>query len=148
VITYLEVSNTFIFIVVSSGMLHCVALVRNASVVPSISIFVTLTKDALRSSETSVLIRATWRNVPEDAILHSHRRGNLKSYMVFKCWGSHNFHRVGSCMPARMSSDLSARRASPPPSGISSGTSFFQGMSKPQGRSASGKVKYNKSSVI
>jgi hypothetical protein len=35
---------------------------------------------ALRSSETSVLIRATWRNIQEDCILHSHRRENLNSY--------------------------------------------------------------------
>jgi hypothetical protein len=33
------------------------------------------------SSEMSVLIRATRRNIPEGAILHSHRRGNLKSYI-------------------------------------------------------------------
>jgi hypothetical protein len=31
------------------------------------------------SSETSVLTRATRRNNPEDTILHSHRRENLKS---------------------------------------------------------------------
>jgi hypothetical protein len=28
----------------------------------------------------SVLTRATQRNIPEDTILHSHRRENLKSY--------------------------------------------------------------------
>jgi hypothetical protein len=37
-------------------------------------------KKALSSSETSGLTRATWRNILEDAILHSHRRENLKSY--------------------------------------------------------------------
>jgi hypothetical protein len=89
----------------SSGMLRRVALVRTdvseersasfirvtrvgelgtmlitASVVPSSLIHVSLMKEALGSSETSVLTRATGRNVPEDVILHSHRRENLKSY--------------------------------------------------------------------
>jgi hypothetical protein len=39
------------------------------SVVPSSQILVTLMKKALSSPETSVLARATWRNVPEDTII-------------------------------------------------------------------------------
>jgi hypothetical protein len=54
-------------------------LLVTASVVPISPILVTLIKVALNSSETSVLT-ATRRNIPEDTILHSHRRENLKCY--------------------------------------------------------------------
>jgi hypothetical protein len=49
----------------------------------SSQILVTLMKEALRSSE---ITRATWRNIPEDGILHSGRCENLKSYIALTGW--------------------------------------------------------------
>jgi hypothetical protein len=79
----------------SSGMLRCVALVRtddsvdqllvSASVVPSSPILVTLRKEALGSSETSVLTRATRRNIPEDTILHDCSRLLSRRYDCNVC---------------------------------------------------------------
>jgi hypothetical protein len=77
----------------SSGMLRRVALLRSvrrllvtANVVPSSPILVTLMMEALCSSETSVLTRATRRNISEDGILHSHSREDLNSYIALTVW--------------------------------------------------------------
>jgi hypothetical protein len=82
---------------VSSGMLHRVALLRT-DVLEELSVSfirvtrigelektlaITSNRRTLRrntsSFETSVLTRATRHIIPDDAMLHSHRRENLKS---------------------------------------------------------------------
>jgi ABC-type taurine transport system substrate-binding protein len=86
---------------VSSGTLRRVALVRSnvseelsasfvrvtrigelgttlavTSIVPISPILVTLMKDALSSSETLVLTRTKWRNIPEDIILQKYQESS------------------------------------------------------------------------
>jgi hypothetical protein len=52
----------------------------------SLADFSTLKMEVIHSSETLIYTRSTRRHIPEDGILHSHRRENLKSdtiYLIF-----------------------------------------------------------------
>jgi hypothetical protein len=57
-----------------------------ANYFPSSSILVTLMMVAARFSETSFLTRSAQHNIPEDGVLHSHHRENLKSYIALTGW--------------------------------------------------------------
>jgi hypothetical protein len=64
--------------------------------------------EALSSSETSVVKRATQHNILEDGILHSHRRENFKCYKDLSLFsaqpklGSHNVMVGGSSSSFRI----------------------------------------------
>jgi hypothetical protein len=57
-------------------------LLVTVNFIPSSLIIFALIIEAIRSSETSVLARATRRHIPEDDILHSLCRGNVISYNI------------------------------------------------------------------
>jgi hypothetical protein len=85
------VKNQLIWRKSSSEIWRHVILVRtDVSVAATCSLYSrrdssALKMEAIRSSETSVLTKATRRQIPEDDFIHSHRRENLKSYNQLIC---------------------------------------------------------------
>jgi hypothetical protein len=81
--------------------LICVCQLIVTADIPSSLILVTLMMEVLRSYEMSVLTRATWYNIQEYGILHSHRCENFK-YCLF-LWEFvesrwiHDINMEGSC---------------------------------------------------
>jgi hypothetical protein len=61
-------------------------LLVTANVVYILPILVIFMMEALRTTGTSVLPMATRLNIPEDGILHSQHRENLKSYIALTGW--------------------------------------------------------------
>jgi hypothetical protein len=73
-------------------------LVGTVNIFSSKLILITLMMEAIRSSKTSVPTRSTRCHIPEDGILHSHRRKNLESYIALTGW---TLYRRSDVSPVR-----------------------------------------------
>jgi hypothetical protein len=71
---------------VTSVLRSVLQLLVNLNFFPNSLILSTLMMEAIRPSEMSVLTSTTLRHIPEDDIIHSHRRENHKYYIALTGW--------------------------------------------------------------
>jgi hypothetical protein len=64
-----------------ASIIRLLQFLVTAYAVPSSPILVTLVMEGIRSSETSVLTRATRHHIADNGIRHSRRRETLKSFI-------------------------------------------------------------------
>jgi hypothetical protein len=93
---HLEFSLNFNYKIVKSLLRRFLAVLQFlvTANVPSPLILSTLVKEATQSFEASVLTWSIERHIPEDGVLHSHRRENFKSYIALTGWAVQRKHNV------------------------------------------------------
>jgi hypothetical protein len=75
-----------IFIVKRLFLCSMLLLLFTANDAHSSQILFTLMMEAIQSSETSIFTTATRSHIPDEDILHSHCRENLRSYIALTGW--------------------------------------------------------------
>jgi hypothetical protein len=93
--TTLAITSSQIALGRSTISAYIFRLLVTSNVLPNTPILIILPKQKIRSSETSVFIRATLCHIPEDGILHSHYREHLKLYV------NNNLSRKMAATPLR-----------------------------------------------